>query len=77
MGERDVVFAQLDQASITPDVGLDESLQYIVPPTEHLSSVRLDLELLYPRVPLEFAGFVFSFDGSAKTEKNDGYGSCS
>jgi hypothetical protein len=28
-------------------------------------------------VPPTFVGFVLSFDGSAKTEKHGGYGSCS
>ncbi|GMF55638.1 unnamed protein product [Phytophthora fragariaefolia] len=34
-------------------------------------------ELLYARVPADYDGYVLSFDGSAKTEKNGGYGSCS
>ncbi|KAE9295963.1 hypothetical protein PF008_g24140 [Phytophthora fragariae] len=37
----------------------------------------MDPELLYARVPSDFVGHVLSFDGSAKTEKNGGYGSCS
>ncbi|POM76918.1 Hypothetical protein PHPALM_5792, partial [Phytophthora palmivora] len=34
--ERDVDFVQLLQASITPHVGLDESLEHIAPPSKHL-----------------------------------------
>ncbi|GMG17279.1 unnamed protein product [Phytophthora fragariaefolia] len=34
-------------------------------------------ELLYASVPMSNEGHVLSFDGSAKTEKNGGYGSCS
>ncbi|KAE8898883.1 hypothetical protein PF001_g25792 [Phytophthora fragariae] len=75
--ERDVDFAQLLQASITPSVGLDESLAHIAPPSKGSASVRMDPELLYARVPSDFVGHVLSFDGSAKTEKNGGYGSCS
>ena len=77
-GERgDVNFAQLLQASITPTIGLDELLRHISPPAKHSASVRLDPEIIYARVPPTFVGFVLSFDGSAKTEKHGGYGSCS
>ncbi|KAE9003326.1 hypothetical protein PR002_g17378 [Phytophthora rubi] len=75
--ERDADFAQLLQASITPSIGLDESLAHIAPPSKGSASVRMDPELLYARVPSDFVGHVLSFDGSAKTEKNGGYGSCS
>ncbi|KAE8980835.1 hypothetical protein PR001_g24180, partial [Phytophthora rubi] len=75
--ERDADFAQLLQASITPSIGLDESLVHIAPPSKGSASVRMDPELLYARVPSDFVGHVLSFDGSAKTEKNGGYGSCS
>ncbi|GMG17110.1 unnamed protein product [Phytophthora fragariaefolia] len=37
----------------------------------------MDPELLYASVPTSYEGHVLSFDGSAKTEKNGGYGSCS
>ncbi|GMF34610.1 unnamed protein product [Phytophthora fragariaefolia] len=37
----------------------------------------MDPELLYARVPVDYDGYVLSFDGSAKAEKNGGYGSCS
>ncbi|OWY99268.1 hypothetical protein PHMEG_00029757, partial [Phytophthora megakarya] len=33
-------------------------------------------QLLYAKLPLDYSGLVVSFDGSAKTEKNGGYGSC-
>ncbi|KAG6621882.1 reverse transcriptase [Phytophthora cinnamomi] len=72
--EQDVAFAQLLQASITPAVGVDE-LQ--APPSKSSATVRMDPELLYARVPVAFKGNVLSFDCSAKTEKNGGYGSCS
>ena len=57
-----------------------QSLQHIAPPSKYSASVRFDLEMLYSRVPPKFAGFVLlvlSFDGSTKTEKHGGYGSCS
>ncbi|KAE8893658.1 hypothetical protein PF003_g22077 [Phytophthora fragariae] len=75
--ERDADFAQLLQASITPSIGLDESLAHIAPPSKGSANVRMDPELFYARVPSDFVGHVLSFDGSAKTEKNGGYGSCS
>ncbi|POM75619.1 Hypothetical protein PHPALM_7255 [Phytophthora palmivora] len=37
----------------------------------------MDPEPLYAKVPRDYKGHVLSFDGSAKTEKNGGYGSCS
>ncbi|OWY95650.1 hypothetical protein PHMEG_00034290 [Phytophthora megakarya] len=37
---------------------------------------RLDPPLLYAKLPLDYSGLVVSFDGSAKTEKDGGYGSC-
>ncbi|KAE8887068.1 hypothetical protein PF003_g28876 [Phytophthora fragariae] len=49
----------------------------IAPPSKGSTSVRTDPELLYARVPSDFMGHVLSFDGSAKTEQNGGYGSCS
>ncbi|KAE9321149.1 hypothetical protein PR003_g17542 [Phytophthora rubi] len=75
--ERDADFAQLLQASITPPIGLNESLDHIAPPSKGSASVRKDPELLYARVPNDNVGHVLSFDGSAKTEKNGDYGSCS
>ncbi|POM80690.1 Hypothetical protein PHPALM_1444 [Phytophthora palmivora] len=75
--ERDVDFVQLLQASVTPHVGLDESLEHIAPPSTNSATVRLDPELLYAKLPRYYKGHVLSFDGSAKTEKNGGYGSCS
>ena len=76
VNERDVYFAQLLKAPITPAVGLDDLLQHVFPPTKQSANVRLDPELLYARVPPVFTGLVISFDGSVKTEKNGGYGSC-
>ncbi|KAG3056384.1 hypothetical protein PI124_g23308 [Phytophthora idaei] len=37
----------------------------------------MDPAMLYARLPRDYRGFVVSFDGSAKTEKYGGYGSCS
>ena len=70
-------FAQLLQAYVTPTIGLDKSFRHIAPPAKHLASVRLDPELLYARVSPTFVGFVLSFDDSAKTEKHEGFDSCS
>ncbi|GMF50653.1 unnamed protein product [Phytophthora fragariaefolia] len=75
--ELDADFAQLLQATVTPHIGLDESLSYLAPPSKNSATVRLDPELLYAHVSPDFVGHVLSFDGSAKTEKNGGYGSCS
>ncbi|GMF60314.1 unnamed protein product [Phytophthora fragariaefolia] len=75
--ELDADFAQLLQATVTPHIGLDESLSHLAPPSKNSATVRLGPELLYAHVPQDFAGHVLSFDGSAKTEKNGGYGSCS
>ena len=77
VGERDVDFAQLLQAFVTPSIVLDELLQNITPPVKHSASVRLDSELLYARVPPTFVGFVLSFDGSAKTAQEGGFEGCS
>ncbi|GMF32591.1 unnamed protein product [Phytophthora fragariaefolia] len=75
--KRDVEFAQLLQASITTAIGLDESLKHLAPPSKNSATVRMDPELLYARIPADNYGYVLLFDGSAKTEKNRGYGSCS
>ncbi|POM71295.1 Hypothetical protein PHPALM_12154 [Phytophthora palmivora] len=56
---------------------LNESLKHIAPPSKNSATVRLDPELLYAKLPRHYKGHVLSFDGSAKTEKNGGYGSCS
>ena len=77
VSERDVDFAQLLQATFTLSFGLDESLQHIAPPLKDSASVRLSPELPHSRVSPIFASFVLFFDGSAKTEKHGGYGSCS
>ncbi|GMF39309.1 unnamed protein product [Phytophthora fragariaefolia] len=75
--EHDADFTQLLQATVTPHIGLDESLSHLVSPKKNSATVRLDPELLYAHVPRDFVGHVLSFDGSPKTEKNGGYGSCS
>ena len=70
-------FAQLSQASVTPTIGLNESLRHTSTLSKHSASVRLDPELLYAHVPPTFVGFVLSFGGSAKTLKHGCFGSCS
>ncbi|KAI9993995.1 hypothetical protein PInf_016529 [Phytophthora infestans] len=55
----------------------NESLKYLAPPSKNPATVRMSPELLYARIPADFAGCVLSFDGSAKTAKYGGYGSCS
>ncbi|OWZ06938.1 LOW QUALITY PROTEIN: reverse transcriptase, partial [Phytophthora megakarya] len=75
--EKDCVFTQLLQSTITNFVNLDDSLALVAPPTKGSPSTKLDPSLLYAQLPHDYEGFVVSFDGSAKTEKNGGYGSCS
>ncbi|OWY91942.1 hypothetical protein PHMEG_00039247, partial [Phytophthora megakarya] len=75
--EKDCSFAQLLQAWLTSFVDLEDSLATVTPPTKGSSTVRMDPQLLYARLPRSYSGLVVSFDGSAKTEKYGGYGSCS
>ncbi|OWY96015.1 hypothetical protein PHMEG_00033827 [Phytophthora megakarya] len=75
--EKDCVFTQLLHSTITNFVDLDDSLAFVAPPTKGSPSTRLDPSLLYAQLPHDYQRFGVSFDGSAKTEKNDGYGSCS
>ncbi|OWY90356.1 hypothetical protein PHMEG_00041547 [Phytophthora megakarya] len=63
--------------TITNFVDLDESLALVAPPTKGSPNTRMDPSLLYAQLPHDYDGLVVSFDGSAKTEKNGGYGSCS
>ncbi|GMF42917.1 unnamed protein product [Phytophthora fragariaefolia] len=74
--EDDSAFAQLLHFTITNFVGLDKALQRVAPPSKRTPMVRMDPELLYARLPNDHRGFVLSFDGSAKTPKHGGYGSC-
>ncbi|KAE8994301.1 hypothetical protein PR002_g19978 [Phytophthora rubi] len=74
--EKDCAFAQLLQSTITSFVDLEDSLSLVTPPTRGSPSVRMDPQLLYARLPRDYVGYVISFDGSAKTEKHGGYGSC-
>ncbi|OWY96242.1 hypothetical protein PHMEG_00033538 [Phytophthora megakarya] len=75
--EKGCVFTQLLQSTITNCVDLDDSLELVAPPTKSSPSTRLDPSLLYAQLPHGYEGFAVSFDGSAKTEKNGGSGSCS
>ncbi|KAE9332207.1 hypothetical protein PR003_g14624 [Phytophthora rubi] len=74
--EKDCAFAQLLQSTITSFVDLEDSLSLVTPPTRGSPGVRIDPQLLYARLPRDYVGYVISFDGSAKTEKYGGYGSC-
>ncbi|GMF42340.1 unnamed protein product [Phytophthora fragariaefolia] len=53
-----------------------EALQRVTPPSKRTPMVRMDPALLYARLQNDHRGFVLSFDGSAKTPKHGGYGSC-
>ncbi|OWZ03541.1 hypothetical protein PHMEG_00024713 [Phytophthora megakarya] len=75
--EKDCSFAQLLQAGLASFVDLEDSLATVTPPTKGSSTVRMDPQLLYARLHRTYSGLVVSFDGSAKTEKYGGYGSCS
>ncbi|OWZ01709.1 LOW QUALITY PROTEIN: hypothetical protein PHMEG_00026851 [Phytophthora megakarya] len=75
--EKDCAFAQLLQAGLTCFVDLKDSLATVTPLTKGSSTVRMDPQSLYARLPQSYSGLVVSFDGSAKTEKYGGYGSCS
>ncbi|KAE9320087.1 hypothetical protein PR003_g17816 [Phytophthora rubi] len=74
--EKDCAFAQLLQSTITSFVDLEDSLSPVTPPTRGSPGVRMDPQLLYARLPRYYVGYVISFDGSAKTKKHGGYGSC-
>ncbi|OWZ00853.1 hypothetical protein PHMEG_00027867 [Phytophthora megakarya] len=67
--EKDCSFAQLLQAGLTSFVDLEDSLATVTPPTKGSSTVRMDPQLLYARLPRSYSGLVVSFDGSVKTEK--------
>ncbi|GMF37791.1 unnamed protein product [Phytophthora lilii] len=75
--EKDCTFVQLLQSSVTSFIDLDDSLTLVSPPTKGSPTTRMDPNLLYARLPTTHSGYVVSFDGSAKTEKYGGYGSCS
>ncbi|GMF36296.1 unnamed protein product [Phytophthora fragariaefolia] len=74
--EDDSAFAQLLHSTITNFVGLDKALQRVASPSKRTSMVRMDPEQLYARLQNDHRGFALSFDGSAKTPKHGGYGSC-
>ncbi|OWY92559.1 LOW QUALITY PROTEIN: hypothetical protein PHMEG_00038394 [Phytophthora megakarya] len=75
--EKDCAFSQILQAGLTSFVDLEDSLATVTPPTKGSSTVRMDPQLLYARLPKPYRGFVVSFDGAAKTNKYGGYGSSS
>ncbi|OWZ16024.1 LOW QUALITY PROTEIN: hypothetical protein PHMEG_00010244 [Phytophthora megakarya] len=63
-------------STVTNFVDIDDSLEIIAPPQKGSLTARIDPQLLYAKLPLDYSGLVVSFDGSAKTDKNGGYGSC-
>ncbi|OWY99006.1 hypothetical protein PHMEG_00030075 [Phytophthora megakarya] len=74
--EKDCAFTRLLQSTVTNFVDIDDSLELVAPPQRGSPTARIDPQLLYAKLPLDYSGLVVSFDGSAKTEKNGGYGSC-
>ncbi|OWY99817.1 hypothetical protein PHMEG_00029120 [Phytophthora megakarya] len=74
--EKDCAFTRFLQSTVTNFVDIDDSLELVAPPQKGSPTARIDPQLLYARLPLDYSGLVVSFDGSAKTEKNGGYGSC-
>ncbi|OWZ01381.1 LOW QUALITY PROTEIN: hypothetical protein PHMEG_00027242 [Phytophthora megakarya] len=72
-----VLLLKLLQSTITKFVDLNESLALVASPTKGSPSTRMDPSLLYAQLPHDYDGLVVSFDGSAKTETNGGYRSCS
>ncbi|GMF58203.1 unnamed protein product [Phytophthora fragariaefolia] len=75
--ERDIEFAKLLQSSITPFVSLDEAVAPLAPPSKGSAAVQMAPHLLYASITRDYDSYVLSFDGSAKTEKHGGHGSCS
>ncbi|GMF31693.1 unnamed protein product [Phytophthora fragariaefolia] len=75
--EWDTEFAKLLQSSITPFVSLNEAVAPLAPPSKGSATVRMAPHLLYASITRDYDGYVLSFDGSAKTEKHGGHGSCS
>ncbi|OWY96295.1 hypothetical protein PHMEG_00033470 [Phytophthora megakarya] len=63
-------------STVTNFVDIDDSLELVAPPQKGSPTARIDPRLLYAKLPLDYSGFVVSFGGSVKTEKNGGYGSC-
>ncbi|OWZ22666.1 hypothetical protein PHMEG_0002580 [Phytophthora megakarya] len=74
--EKDCAFTRLFQSTVTNFVDIDDSLELIAPPQKGSPTTRIDPQLLYAKLPPVYSGFVLSFDGSAKTEKNGGYERC-
>ncbi|OWZ04472.1 hypothetical protein PHMEG_00023619 [Phytophthora megakarya] len=74
--ETECAFTRLLQSTVTNFVNIDDSLELVAPPQKGSPTARIDPQFLYAKLPLDDSGLVVSFDGSAKTEKNGGYGSC-
>ncbi|OWZ02529.1 hypothetical protein PHMEG_00025898 [Phytophthora megakarya] len=74
--EKECAFTRLLQSTVTNFVDIDDSLELVSPLQKGSPTARIDPQLLYAKLPLDYSGFVVSLDMSAKTEKNGGYGSC-
>ncbi|GMF37498.1 unnamed protein product [Phytophthora fragariaefolia] len=74
--ERAIEFAKLLQSSLTSFVSLDEAVAPLAPPSKGSATVRISPHLLYASITRDYDGYVLSFDGSAKTKKHGGHGSC-
>ncbi|OWZ02015.1 hypothetical protein PHMEG_00026505 [Phytophthora megakarya] len=74
--EKDCAFTRLLLSTVTNFMDIDDALELVAPPQKGSPTARIDPQLLYAKLPLDYSGLVVSFDGSAKTEKNGGYGSC-
>ncbi|KAG3119639.1 hypothetical protein PI124_g2244 [Phytophthora idaei] len=75
LDETCVSLAQL--SSVIDSVDLQESLPPLAAQSKYVPIVRMNPSLLYAKLPRDYRGSVMSFDGSAKTGKYGGYGSCS
>ncbi|KAG3079748.1 hypothetical protein PI125_g20640 [Phytophthora idaei] len=64
-------------SSVANSVDLQESLPPLAAQCKYAPTIRMNPSLLYAKLPRDYRGFVMSFDGSAKTWKYGGYGSCS
>ncbi|OWZ01979.1 hypothetical protein PHMEG_00026541 [Phytophthora megakarya] len=74
--ENECAFTRLLPSTVTNFVDIDDSLELVAPPQKGSPTARINPQLLYTKLPLDDSGLVVYFDGSAKTEKNEGYGSC-
>ncbi|KAG6945268.1 hypothetical protein JG687_00017398, partial [Phytophthora cactorum] len=64
-------------SSVTNSMDLQELLPPLAAQSKYVPTDRTNPSLLYAKLPRDYRGFVMSFDGSSKTGKYGGYGSCS